>query len=324
MPVPGDGRYEWDGYFDMDVLPQEFNPDRGFTGTANSMNLPAGYPIRTHRIGFEWSAPWRYRRIWEVLTQQSRHGLIDSHDLQRDYESILAREVISRLPQVAQGNEAESPSLSRALALLQNWDYVLHEDSAAAAFYAVWYYRHLGRTLATHLAPDAADLIAPLDPYTVLATLNTAQAIPPTEESLENAWQETRTLLGEDPQQWRWGDLHQAVFQHPLMHLATAELRAKMAYPPYPRGGSGNTTNNTVFRPEDFLVRAGASFRMVLDVGRWDDAEMTNTPGQSGNPNSPFYRNLLQGWAEDSSFPLLYSREAVTANQALRIELIPE
>ena len=71
------------------------------------------------------------------------------------------------------------------------------------------------------------------------------------------------------------------------------------------------------------MVRSGASFRMVLDVGRWDDAEMTNAPGQSGDPRSPFYDNLLEGWATDSSFPLLYSRDAIEANRALRIELIP-
>jgi penicillin amidase len=41
LPVPGDGRYEWDGYFDMDALPVEFNPARGFIATANAMNLPA-------------------------------------------------------------------------------------------------------------------------------------------------------------------------------------------------------------------------------------------------------------------------------------------
>jgi penicillin amidase len=98
-----------------------------------------------------------------------------------------------------------------------------------------------------------------------------------------------------------------------------------MMLPAYPRGGSGNTTNATSFPlwPVDFDVVSGASFRMVLDVGRWDDAEMTNAPGQSGDPRSPFYDNLLKGWAEDSSFPLLYSREAVRANQSFRIDLVP-
>ena len=96
-----------------------------------------------------------------------------------------------------------------------------------------------------------------------------------------------------------------------------------MRYPPYPRGGSGNTTNNTSFTPDDFLVRSGASFRMVLDVGNWDAARMTNAPGQSGDPRSPFYGNLLDGWATDGSFPLLYSEEQVRANKALVIRLTP-
>jgi penicillin amidase len=50
---------------------------------------------------------------------------------------------------------------------------------------------------------------------------------------------------------------------------------------------------------------------------------MTNAPGQSGDPRSPYYDNLLEGWATDSSFPLLYSREAVEANRALKIVLEP-
>ena len=62
---------------------------------------------------------------------------------------------------------------------------------------------------------------------------------------------------------------------------------------------------------------------MVLDVGLWDEAEVTNAPGQSGDPRSPFYGNLLEGWAHDSSIPLLYSKDAVEANEALRIELTP-
>ena len=91
----------------------------------------------------------------------------------------------------------------------------------------------------------------------------------------------------------------------------------------YSRGGSGNTTNNTYFSPEDFLIKSGASFRMVLDVGNWDEAWMTNAPGQSGDPRSPFYSNLLNGWARERSFPLLYSRFRIERDAALRIKLRP-
>lgn len=317
LPVPGDGRYEWDGFFDMDALPVEYNPARGFTGTANAMNLPAGYPIAERRIGFEWSAPWRYRRLWEVLEAQAEHGLADSHDLQRDYHSLLAREVIHRLPDPAAFPEHQG------LALLKAWDAVLGPDSAAAALYAVWYYRHLTGALLGHRLQEVPESVTGMDSLAVVETLNDPAALAHALESLSAAWAETERLLGPDPGRWHWGDLHRIAFEHPLLGFAPEELAAAMRYPAYPRGGSANTTNNTGFSPVDFLVRAGASFRMVLDVGRWDDAEMTNAPGQSGDPRSPYYDNLLEGWATDSSFPLLYSRSAVEANQALRIVLEP-
>ncbi len=314
-PVPGDGRYEWEGFFDMDALPEEYNPERGFAGTANAMNLPDGYPIAERRIGFEWSAPWRYKRLWEVLEKQPEHSLNDSHDLQRDYQSVLARQVVNLLP------DAYTYSNHQGLAMLKEWDAVLAPDSAAAALYAVWYYRHLEKALLEYRKPGTN--LTSMDTLAVLETLADYGSEEAALKSLEDAWYETSDLLGPNPWEWQWGDLHQIVFEHPLLKLADDKLADDMGYRPYPRGGTANTTNNTGFRPEDFKVIAGASFRMVLDVGQWDDAEMTNAPGQSGDPRSPFYDNLLEGWATDSSFPLLYSRSAVEANQALRIVLEP-
>ena len=84
-----------------------------------------------------------------------------------------------------------------------------------------------------------------------------------------------------------------------------------------------STTNNTGFTFDDFSVQSGASWRFVVDTGDWDSARMTNAPGQSGDPRSPFFDNLLEGWATDQSFPLLYSREAVERHTAERIELVP-
>ncbi len=318
LPVPGDGRYEWDGFFDMDALPEEYNPSRGFTGTANAMSLPPDYPIAERRVGFEWSAPWRYRRLYEVLYGQTAHSLTDSHGLQRDYHSVLAREVIARLP------AASAHPQHRGLAMLKGWDATLDPDSAAGALYGVWYYRHLQPALLAVALPAERQGIDSMDSLAVLAALNDSAGAAAALESLGVAWRATAEILGEDPAGWRWGTLHRIAFEHPLLGLADDGLADAMRYPTYPRGGTANTANSTGFTAPDFEVRRGASFRMVLDVGRWDDAEMTNAPGQSGDPRSPFYDNLLEGWATDSSFPLLYSRDAVEANAALRIRLIPE
>ena len=62
---------------------------------------------------------------------------------------------------------------------------------------------------------------------------------------------------------------------------------------------------------------------MVLDVGQWDASRVVNTPGQSGDPSSPHYRDLAPLWAAGNYFPLLYSRDAVERNVSQRLQLQP-
>lgn len=315
LPVPGDGRYEWDGFFDMDVLPVEYNPDRGFTGSANSMNLPDDYPIARYPLGFEWSASWRYDRIWQVLQGQSKHSLDDSTRLQRDNRSQFALEAIKRIPA-----ELDSPGIR----MLRNWNGVLTVDSAAGAYFSVWYHQHLVPLLARVLLPQAPYLVSGMDTNGALRLMAEDRSHDAIAMSLTSAYAATNIILGPDPLTWRWGDLHQIRFEHPLLQLAGPELAEQMRYQAYPRAGSGNTTNATGVSLRDFSVVSGASYRQVIDVGNWDAATMTNAPGQSGDPRSPFYDNLLRGWAEEASFPLLYSREKILEHEVFRINLTPD
>ena len=317
MPVPGDGTYEWDGYFDMDVLPEEYNPARGFTGTANALSLPKDYPIAKYKVGFEWSAPWRYKRLWEYLQASNTHSMEDSLALQRDYLSVLARNVLALLPDLATSNpETGGP-------LLASWDHRLKADSAAAALWNVWYYRHLSPTLGRLVLDRKKSPQSNLSTQQTLKMLATPQGKSIAIKTLQSAWQDTVEKLGPDSDVWQWGHLHKIALQHPLLHLANPELAEKMRVNAYPRGGSANTTNNNGFGNDTFDVRSGASFRIVMDVGNWDEAKMTNVPGQSGDPRSRFYDNLLENWATDSHVPLLFSRERVEEGAVKRITLVP-
>jgi penicillin amidase len=62
---------------------------------------------------------------------------------------------------------------------------------------------------------------------------------------------------------------------------------------------------------------------MVLDVGAWDNSRIINTPGQSGDPFSPHYRDLFPRWAAGQYVPFLFSEAAVKANAEQVIELTP-
>ena len=74
---------------------------------------------------------------------------------------------------------------------------------------------------------------------------------------------------------------------------------------------TGSTPNQT----------RGASFRVIINTGDWDDARAINTPGQSGNPDSPFYKNLFEMWANDQYFPLYYSKKEIEAVAAEKLKL---
>jgi penicillin amidase len=78
------------------------------------------------------------------------------------------------------------------------------------------------------------------------------------------------------------------------------------------------------WRPGDFRVIAGASFRMALDVGAWDNSMAINTPGQSGDPASPHFKDLFPKWAAGEYIPLLYSRSAIEQATETVYKLTPK
>jgi penicillin amidase len=96
VPVPGDGRYEWDGYLPIQSLPYVYNPEKGFWATANENLVPLNY-IHRNAVGWEWADSWRADRINEVLGSGKKHSIDDMMRLQFDYLSIPARTLIPML-----------------------------------------------------------------------------------------------------------------------------------------------------------------------------------------------------------------------------------
>ena len=313
LPVSGHGDYEWNGYFDMDVLPEEYNPDRGYVFTANGMNLPKDYPIDDYPLGFEWSAPWRHQRIDKVLGMQENHSFDDSIDLQRDYHSVLAEKLIQKLP-------SSTPDYIKSF--FSKWNGYMARDSKEAALFAIWYYRHLNPKL-TEVIFGNESLINSIDSYTVLDLIDDKAYEDVVLNSLETSFNEAKHLLGEDSNNWKWGDLHKTNFNHPLLDNKNNIYADIMKINNYSRGGTGNTPNSTSFSPNDFLVRSGGSWRFVVDTNDWNGARMTNAPGQSGDPRSKFYDNLVEDWANEKSFPLLFTKDAVMENMDSIIKLLP-
>jgi penicillin amidase len=330
MPVPGDGRYEWSGFHGQDVLPSLLNPAEGFFGTANEMDLPSGYPNERNRIAFEWTDRSRIDRINELLSAKTNMTLADSMAIQTDAVSTQSRRAVALLGSL----KSEDPDVTQALALLKNWNHEESTSSAAAAIYEVWATKHLGRSTVSKVTPAAArklvgdgHLEAVIDylehPGSALGPDPQAARSAILLESLTAALAEIKQLLGPSMAQWTWGRLHRATFEPAVAVLADPQQRAQMTVGPLETPGSSSTPRAQAYRPSDFSVIGGASVRMVMDVGAWDNSVAMNTPGQSDDPMSAHYRDLFPMWAEGSYFPLRFSRAAVERDAEDHIYLTP-
>ncbi|MGY1781947.1 penicillin acylase family protein [Geodermatophilus sp. SYSU D01036] len=341
LPVPGDGRYEWAGFYDMDELPGALNPEQGWLATANEMNLPEDFPPDRH-ITYDWYAPYRRHRIDDVLGGTTAATVQDMVDLQGDYVSIPAQRILAAV----RGLDLPDRDQVDGLDLLLDWDGDLRPDSPAAALFEVWYRRHLRPALLARAVAqvtgrdDNADVLAAIankedlladaridiellespgdrlgpDPAGFLAA-----TVP---QTLATALADVEELLGPDRGEWAWGRLHVARATHPLRALLTGVPEDQLSVGPLPRGGSGDTVGNTAYGP-NFVQTAGSTFRIAIDVGEWDSSTAMNAPGQSGNHDSPHYTDLFEPWARNDAFPLLYSRDRIEEAAEQVIDLLP-
>jgi penicillin amidase len=166
---------------------------------------------------------------------------------------------------------------------IAGWDGRMTKESAAAALF--WEFRR------------AVDLAA-------LQLLSGKERPPQIEAGLERAVEALTASQGEDRSQWRWGRIHRSEFPHPLV--------SDFDVPTVERDGGAGTVNAT-----------GAVYRLITDFSDLDRSLSIIAPGQSGQPESPHYADLLGKWASGQMFELPYSREAVVREAAHRLVLRP-
>lgn len=247
---------------------------------------------------------------------RSQAGMMDMIELQQDVLSVPARTLVPLL----KGLRSADPNSQRALELLPDWDFRLLADSVPAALYVSWERtlkkkvwklylseaaerifdeRSLKKMIDLLLAPDAhfgADPIEGRDRLLIA--------------SLEEAVAGLVEKLGPDMSKWQYGQakFHHILIRHPLSEAVTAEVRDKLNVGPAPRGGNNYTVDNTGGGDNQ---ESGGSFRIIVDLENWDHSLGTQNPGQSGDPDSPHYRDLFELWARGKYFPVLYTREKI-------------
>ncbi len=291
FPVPGDnGEYEWDGYLATGEHPQSYNPAGHFIATSNNNILPPGYD---KQLSYEWASPFRVHRVEQILNQKRKFDVADFEALQQDVMSLPAR----RFQEILRRWEPRPAEADRLL----HWNCRLAADSEDAALFEFW----MAKLPAALFGKDlAAGFIAFEVTFDELENGDHSKALA---SSLADA-------LKDLPKGAKWGDIHKLTLRHALN-------RRQFDLPAVARGGDSNTVNAT--SGASFQQVNGASYRQVIDLADWDKSMMTNVPGESGDPASKHYSDLLADWAEGRYHPMPFSRTAVEEATEERILLKP-
>jgi len=329
------GEAEWQGFIPYDELPHVLNPPEGYVVTANNKTVGDDYP---YHLATDMADPYRAERIHQVLASGGLKGIEDVRALQSDQRSIPAAILAPYLGAL----EPETPREEKALALIRAWDHRVTAESAGAAVYEAWFHFLWTNIFGDELGDElgAEYRVFGIAQVPLLAELMETPdshwfddvTTPETEgrdEILRRALTEALDWLqehdGDDPAQWRWGDLHYVEFPHlPLGQSGIAPLEWIFNAGPLPAGGDIFTVNEgTPDLRDPFHMFFGVSQRFIADLADPSRSLAVNSTGQSGHAFHRHRADQVPLWSAVEYHPVLAGPEAIDAAARDRLRLVP-
>jgi penicillin amidase len=326
----------WTGYIPFQALPNVVNPTDGWIVTANQA---AVYPAYPYFLTDDWSYGARSQRIVDLVTAATSDGAKITADQIRAIQFDSWNENAAFLvPRLADARVDESTAA--AMTLFDGWDFTQPADSAAAAYFNVFWKNLLERTFDTQVPADFAagggDRFftvvrnlwdRPDDPWWDDA--RTTDTVETRDDAvagaLEAATQELSGLQGSDPSGWRWGALHTLLVRNQSLGDSGISLIERIFNrgPIETTGGESivNATGWTAY--EGYQVDWVPSMRMVVDLADLDRSTWVNLTGSSGHAFNRNYVDQLDSWAAGETFPFPFTRAAVDAATTQRLTLQP-
>ncbi|MEG0149455.1 MAG: penicillin acylase family protein [Comamonas sp.] len=311
-PAPGWlARYDWQGWLSHAQTPQDDGAARGYVATANQRVTAEGY---AHFLTQDWSLPYRYQRIAQLIEATPKHTADSMAAIQND---VLSPATVKLLP-VLRAAPSAHPLAARVQQMLRDFDGRMDRDSAEPLIFSLWS-DELVRGMVMPRIGEASfkaiygkrDLRAGLEG---ILERNDAWWCAPQSCAEQAGAALTRTLdtlqsaYGADPGRWRWGDAHAALSAHrPFGGVAGLSALFNVSQP---SSGDGYTVNVGQFNanpvPADakgplgnrFANRHAASLRAIYDLSDLEASRFIYQTGQSGLPLSGRYADMRQQWAD--------------------------
>jgi penicillin G amidase len=316
--IPYDGATDagdWTGYIPFQSTPHVYDPPSGIIVTANNRLVGSDYP---HYITNNWTAPYRARRIHDLITSKEKVSVEDFRAIQADTFSYPDAAFIAKVVELGRPLQDGSPEWRELLAALDGSDSMMTSDSKAIALSSAMRDLFLRRVVAGAVGDELAAKYRWGGASTFLLHVIATQPrewLPKEFDSYQalmlatykDALEFLTKRLGPDKSQWIWGRLSQVLFQHPLAKAPFAD--GKFAIAPIPQNGGNHTVNRGAF----------VSMRYIADLADWNNTRQAIALGESGDPASPHWKDQLESWqtVKPRAFPFSKNAVALATKETL-------
>jgi penicillin amidase len=288
----------------FEELPNLYNPSSGYIVTANQRTVGTSY--KYHDLIARVFVPFRAARLNELLSSKSKLTSEDMRDFQYDTFSVLNSLFAKEIGR-------EKAASEETLKLLGVWDGRMSADSKAAllvneirnsfrnkiltAAFGAEQLKNIGwaneGNFIERLLREKPKKWLPKEFSTYADLLKVSEA-----EARENLIKR----LGTDRAKWTWGEAGKIRFNHPLATVPF--IGAQFAIPALPLVGSGSAAATP-------NVGASVSMRLIATPGNWDLTRHVIPTGESGDPQSPHYKDQLDAWYSGNTPIFPFSKTAI-------------
>jgi penicillin G amidase len=306
------GEDEWQGWIPYGELPELTDPERGYVVTANNRIEPDDYE---HHITSDYLDGHRAARIEQLIESEELHDLDSFGRIQTDMLSLPGLETARRLARL----EPRTQDETRAIERLRSWNGRMGRDSIAATIYQAFTLR-LAREVIRAAIRDrdlgerwldrahngfVAHVTSPWRWQSHLLALWEEGD----EELVGRSWDglalealsaalvELRDRYGDNPDGWRWGEVHKLHFPHALG--AANPVLGRILDRSLEVGGGQETVAQVGWDPNDpFAAIWAPCWRMLADASDLQGSRWQQFTGNSGHPGSEHYDDLQPRWRD--------------------------
>jgi len=297
-----DPKNDWKGWIPAAQNPTVKNPPRNFVSSANQSSTDQSYP---YYINWEFSPYERAKRINDRLTVMTGATADSIRLMQTDNYSIYAQNVLASL--ISKLNPAGlNATQKEALSLLNNWNKRYDAKEVGASVFDLWNKRLQYNIWDDEFTIAGLPMRYPSRDRTLQLILNEPNSKwidnirTPVKESLNDLVNEAfkyscdslERKYGPIGEPWQWANVKHSNVPH-LAKVPGLGSKTLMI-------GGGKMTINAMSESN------GPSWRMVVELGKTPKGHGVFPGGQSGNPGSQFYDNMIDTWAKGELYDLFF------------------